>query len=37
VGQGNVEGLVKAIATLKEDRRLLEEMKANAKLAGGEF
>ncbi len=29
--QGDVEGLVKAIAALKEDEKLLEEMKANAR------
>ncbi len=31
VEQGDVEGLVKAIAALKEDEKLLEEMKANAR------
>ncbi len=31
VEQGDVEGLVKAIAALKDDRKLLSEMKANAR------
>lgn len=37
MGQVDVEGLVKAIAALKEDRKLLREMQANAGLARGEF
>jgi hypothetical protein len=31
VEQGDVEGLVKAIVALKEDRKSLGEMKANAR------